>query len=64
MPQDARSVFGDINALTFFDGQHSDFEDRFLTIGFADSGILLLVVHTDRDDTTRLISALLNSTND
>jgi len=55
--ENARSVFGDVNALTFFDGAHSGSEDRFLTIGFADSGILLMVVHTDRSDTTRLISA-------
>jgi len=55
--ENARSVFGDVNALTFFDGEHSESEDRFLTIGFADSGILPLVMHTDRSDTTRLISA-------
>ena len=55
--EDARSIFGDMNALTFYDGEHSDDEVRFLTVGFADSGILLVVVHTDRGDTTRLISA-------
>ena len=54
---DARTVFGDNYASTFFDELHSDNEDRFLTIGFSASGILMVVAHTERNDTTRLISA-------
>ncbi len=52
-----RSVFGDPNALTYFDTVHSENEDRFVTLGFALDGILLVVVHADRGDSTRLISA-------
>ena len=55
--KEARSVFGDRNALTFFDSFHSGEEDRFVTTGFSASGILLVVVHTERVETTRLISA-------
>jgi len=53
----AQTVFLDPNALTVFDPDHSEAEDRFLTIGFSDDGRLLVVSHTDRNDTTRIISA-------
>ncbi|MGV3483836.1 MAG: BrnT family toxin [Planctomycetaceae bacterium] len=55
--ESATTVFSDPLALTFFDADHSADEDRFLTIGFASSGTMLVVVHTERGDTTRLISA-------
>ena len=54
---DARSVFLDPNAFTVYDPDHSDNEDRFLTIGFVVDGRLLVVSHTDREQTTRIISA-------
>lgn len=53
----ARSVFGDPNALTFFDALHSDSEDRFITLGHSLDGTLLVVVHTDRGESTRIVSA-------
>ncbi|MCG8584564.1 MAG: BrnT family toxin [Pirellulales bacterium] len=53
----AQSVFLDPNAFTVFDPDHSADEDRYLTIGFADDGRLLVVSHTDRGDATRIISA-------
>jgi uncharacterized DUF497 family protein len=55
--QEAATVFGDPLALTFFDPDHSDDEDRFLTWGVSERGRLLIVSHTDRDDRTRIISA-------
>ena len=55
--QEAASVFGDPLALTFFDPDHSDDEDRFLTFGHSAAGRLLVVSHADRDDATRIISA-------
>lgn len=51
------TVFSDPLALTFFDVEHSADEDRYLTIGFASSGTMVVVVHTERGDSTRLISA-------
>ena len=54
---DALTVFGDRYALTFFDKAHSQTEDRYLTLGFAASGKLLLVCHTYRPGAIRLISA-------
>ncbi|HYO24254.1 MAG TPA: BrnT family toxin [Lacipirellulaceae bacterium] len=54
---EAASVFGDPLAMTFFDPDHSDDEDRFLTWGMSARGRLLIVSHTDRDNRTRIISA-------
>jgi hypothetical protein len=54
---EAASVFGDPRALTFYDPDHSDDEDRFLTFARSSGGRLLVVSHTDRGDRTRLISA-------
>jgi uncharacterized DUF497 family protein len=54
---EAATVFGDPLAITYFDPDHSDEEDRFLTFGHSIAGHLLVVSHTDRDDHTRIISA-------
>ena len=58
---DALTVFGDRFAMTFFDEAHTQIEDRYLTLGFAASGRLLLVCHTYRPGAIRLISARLAS---
>ena len=42
----AATVFADPNQLTIFDGQHSDDEDRWITSGMDNNGVLLVVVHT------------------
>jgi uncharacterized DUF497 family protein len=54
---EAATVFGDPLAMTYFDPDHSDDEDRFLTFGHSNTGQLLVVSHTDREDRTRIISA-------
>jgi uncharacterized DUF497 family protein len=54
---EAATVFGDARALTFSDPDHSEDEDRFLTIGLSSSNHLLIVSHTDRGERTRIISA-------
>jgi len=54
---DAASVFGDPLSLTFYDPDHSDDEDRYLTFGQTTSGRFVVVSHTDRDDRIRIISA-------
>ncbi len=55
--QQAATVFGDALALTISDPDHSHDEDRFLTFGHSSEGVLLVVSHTDRDNSTRIISA-------
>ncbi len=54
---EAATVFGDPLAITYFDPDHSDDEDQFLTFGHSSNGRLLLVSHADRGDRTRIISA-------
>jgi uncharacterized DUF497 family protein len=54
---EAATVFGDSLAITYFDPDHSEEEDRFLTFGHSSSGQLLVVSHTDRGDHIRVISA-------
>lgn len=55
--QEAMTVFGDALSLTGFDPDHSDVEDRFITMGTSVLGRLLVVVHADRENTIRIISA-------
>ena len=42
----AATLFHDPHALSIFDVAHSDEEDRWITIGFDQSGRLLVVIHT------------------
>ena len=55
--EEATTVFGDPLAVTFFDPDHSEDEDRFLTFGESEDNRLLAIVHTDRDESSRIISA-------
>ena len=55
--QDAATVFGDKLSYTFDDPDHSDEELRFLTVGFSQTGKLLIIAHADRNDKVRIISA-------
>ena len=54
---EAVSVFGDAMALTFSDIDHSAMEDRSRTYGISNKGRLLVVVHTERRNNVRIISA-------
>lgn len=53
---EAATVFGDPLSLTIEDALHSDDEQRFVTIGQSAKGRLVVVVHTDREDSIRIIS--------
>jgi uncharacterized DUF497 family protein len=54
---EAATIFGDDLAVTVPDPDHSDAEDRFITIGWSNRRRLLIVSHADRDDRIRIISA-------
>lgn len=54
---EAVTVFGDPLAVTFSDTDHSEGEDRSRTYGISREGRLLVVVHTERPNTVRIISA-------
>jgi uncharacterized DUF497 family protein len=55
--REATTVFGDPLATTFPDSEHSIVEQRFLTIGASVSDRLLVVVHTEHEETIRIVSA-------
>ncbi|WP_446008308.1 BrnT family toxin [Candidatus Electrothrix sp.] len=54
---EAATVFRDSLGITVYDPDHSDQEDRFISIGMSKSGRLLMVAHTDRGSRVRIISA-------
>jgi uncharacterized DUF497 family protein len=55
--EEAATVFADLSSLTISDPAHSQAEDRFVIIGSSYQGKLLVVVHTERGDSIRVISA-------
>ena len=55
--QETSTIFGDPLSLTIPDPEHSLSEERYITVGRAFSGKLLVVVHTERGDNIRIISA-------
>ncbi len=58
---EAETVFGDPLALTGYDPDHSDDEDRYITMGTSLDGRLLVISHTDRENRVRIISARVAS---
>ena len=60
--ENAATIFLDPRALTIFDNDHSDLEDRWITTGIAGNKNILVVVHTfenidDDSCVIRVISA-------
>jgi uncharacterized DUF497 family protein len=54
--EEGKTIFGDPFLWTFPDPAHSDFEQRYLDIGYSSKGRILVVSHTERDRNIRLIS--------
>jgi hypothetical protein len=56
---EAKSVFLDENAIEFYDDEHSEWEDRFLLLGFSTKLRLLMICHCYRRNEAiiRIISA-------
>jgi uncharacterized protein len=55
--EEAATVFRDPPSATSEDPDHSLGEERLISFGVSVSGRLLVVAHTDRRDTIRIISA-------
>jgi uncharacterized DUF497 family protein len=58
----AATVFRDPYHLSIYDEEHSEDEERWITLGIGEAGLLLIVVHTfeqlDKDKVSiRIISA-------
>jgi uncharacterized DUF497 family protein len=54
---EASTVFADTLSITIPDPDHSDDEERWVTMGLSNRHRLLVVVHTEEDETIRIISA-------
>ena len=55
--EEAGTVFDDPQFITLLDEEHSNDEERYISIGLSKKGRLLMVAHTDRTDAIRIISA-------
>ena len=55
--EEAATVFGDVASITIADPDHSENEQRWILLGMSTQGKLLVVVHTERRDNIRIISA-------
>ncbi|PZN74957.1 MAG: hypothetical protein DM484_20030 [Candidatus Methylumidiphilus alinenensis] len=60
--EEAISVFGDPFEVTISDPDHSQNEQRFLSIGLSSLGRLLVVSYTERETSIRIISARMATT--
>jgi uncharacterized protein len=47
----ASSVFLDPRAMTIFDYEHSEYEERWVSMGIARNGTLLIICHTFIEET-------------
>ena len=57
--EEASTVFGDPLSVTVFDPDHSEEESRFVIVGQSFEGKLIVVVHSELEDSIRIISARL-----
>ncbi len=55
--EEASTVFRDPLFITVVDDEHSLDEERYITLGLSNRGRLVMVAHTDRTETIRIISA-------
>lgn len=55
--EEATTVFGDSRSLTIENVSHSLYEKRYVTLGRSFNNRLLVVVHTQRGERIRIISA-------
>jgi len=56
--EEASAVFGDVLSVTIHDAVHSTFEEtRFVTVGLSEKDRLIVVVHCERNERIRIISA-------
>lgn len=54
---EARTVLSDPLEMTIYDPDHSEDEDRYISLGLSDLGRILVISYTERGDRIRIISA-------
>lgn len=62
--EEARTIFNDPLLLTFPDPDHSENEERYLNIGKSSGDRILIVIHTEREASIRLISCRKATSNE
>ncbi|WP_370470116.1 BrnT family toxin [Snodgrassella alvi] len=55
--EEALTVFWDEHGLIISDPEHSENEDRFVLLGMSENLRVLVVIHCERGESIRLISA-------
>lgn len=55
--EEASTVFDDPLFITFLDIEHSQDEERYITLGVSTDQRLLMIAHTEREQVIRIISA-------
>ena len=55
----AATIFDDPMFITFVDEEHSQDEERYISLGLSRHGRLVMLAHTDREGRIRIISARL-----
>ena len=55
--EEAATALSDPMAATGTDPDHSLTEDRYVTFGVSEKGRLVVISHTEKDETIRIISA-------
>ncbi|MEA1935168.1 MAG: BrnT family toxin [Thermodesulfobacteriota bacterium] len=59
--EEAATVFHDPTALTIYDPDHSENEDRWITIGISKSGKLLVTCHTYQEENNKTVNVRIFS---
>jgi hypothetical protein len=59
--EEAATALSDPMTATGLDPDHSITEERYVTFGVSERGRLLVVAHTDEEETIRIISARIAS---
>lgn len=54
--EEATTIFKDSKALSIFDPDHSETEDRWVTMGISEKGRLLIVIHTFQKETNDAVT--------
>ena len=55
--EEARSIFNDPQFITFLDDEHSQDEERYISIGLSNKPRVLMVAHTESNNKIRIISS-------
>ena len=55
--REGATVFDDPLSTTFPDLAHTEEEQRYITIGMTEKDTIIVVAHTEKEDTVRIINA-------